>query len=167
MANSYSFNELVGISNSIHELLKKSKETKYDRKLLFGLNKNLKKAQEELEQLREQLLDPSEKYQEYITKLQYLAVECGGVREIKDTQQIVKTEVEGFDKKKFDKEGTKLSQEYKDVIDEANKLETQNRKFMAEKAADVDWQSLKLDWFPENVSIEDMPYEITDLIIIE
>ena len=161
----YSYNEILDKFHTFDQLLQKSENTPYDRRLVYGLNKNLKIAQDQLKELGEQLKEFPDSYQNYIEELQQLGLECGGESETDDNDIIsVKINVDGFDTEKFDKKSKSLKEKHSNTLKYIHKINTENDKFKTEKLAEVNWYILSLDWFPEELSYKELPFSIMDII---
>lgn len=160
----YSYNELASISQAIQGLLNRSKEQAYSRKLIYGLNKNLRVIQQEMELIEDQFEDTPEGWDEYQQKIQEAGIEAGGKHVEENGQSFIKLQVEGFDKDMFDKAVESLKSENEELIKKNTKVVMNNNKTRQEKLADVEWFALSLDEFPEEMSAEDMPFQLIDLI---
>lgn len=162
----YSINELNTIAGAIKSVIERSAEEKYSRSLIYGLNKNLRKIQSELEVVQEQMEELPESLNEYKQKMFESAIEKGGepVSTV-DGGQSVNMEVEGFDKEGFEEEVERLANEYGDLINEAEGIMEKNNKLRQDKIADIEWYPISLNHFPETASAQDIPFQLTDLIV--
>lgn len=167
--NYFSYNELLSIGKAINNMLLKSKEVKYSRKLMYALNKNLKIIQDELKMIEEGFEQVSEDLQdqvnEYTQKVREIAVDNGGImRKSEEGREYVDIEHDDFDKESFDKLADEVEDEYEEVIDEVNRITEENNKAKEEEVSNADLYQFKLDMFPEELNLDDMPIVLIDLI---
>lgn len=148
--------------NSIAQAIKRmiDRGEGYNRKLMYALHKNMRIITNELEVLDDSLHKHPEEYKTYRRELFELAIECGG----EQMGGEVRMDVEGFDKDTFFTKSNELKDKYKDVIKEGELIDKRNKEFLEEHEIEIEWFKLQLDWFPEELSSKDMPYELFDLI---
>ena len=166
----YSLNQLNNIATSIDNLLTRSREdtVHYSRYLVYGLSKNLRVIEEEIQHLNEQLEEPDEKYIEYQQKVFTLAKDCGGkLEESPQGGQMVNMQVEDFDSDRFGTEKKELDEEYKKTIEKQTEINKKNEALKRDSISEPTWHPLDLEHFPEELGIDDMPYGIIDLIEVK
>lgn len=156
-----SFNELARISSDLNRLIDISDKTKFKRKVLYGVYKNLEKCRNEMETIRKQFKMPDEKYTEYIEKLIDLAEKHGAEvkRDNNGNRYIENEEVRklGDEYKEASKE---LEKEYDKAIKKQEKINKENEDLLSDPLASPTWYKIALDEFPEEVSSAELPISL-------
>lgn len=163
----YSLNELNAIANGIQSLLQRSKsaDISYSRNLLYLLSKNLRIIENETKIVSEQMQDDIPEFEEYRKEVFSVAIECGGkMREYPDGGQYVDMQTDEFDKEEFAEKKVQIDTKFSDTIEHQQKINVENEKVKQEAFAEVKWHGIPLDYFPEEGSVDDIPYVINDLI---
>lgn len=156
----YSATELVKYGKTFDDILVKSKETKYSRELVYALTKNLRLANEELQDVKSMFRKAPERYTEYNDLLKEAAMECGGQKH----ESGVDITVDDFDAATFDVKQDELNERFADVLYEVKQINEENATLRDKPVAAIEWYPLQLEWFPEMIDYTELPYVILDLI---
>lgn len=152
------YQEINRIAHAIKQMIDSGDS--YNRKLMYALQKNMSIVTKELELLDNSLHKYPEEYKEYRRELFELAIECGG----EQMGGEVRMDVEGFDKDTFFTKSNELKDKHKKAIKAGESVDKLNKEFLEEHEIEIEWYKLQLDWFPDELSVKDMPYEIFELI---
>lgn len=166
---SYSHNNLTSIFNTIQDTLsgnKKSEEKQtFDRRLIFKLRENMKKINDARELIEKDLEDLPEKFNEFKQKNVDIMRDFGGEFSQDKFGNIQVTNFDEFaGNKEFQKKLEKNNEEYKEVIEEAQKIDKKNMEIRAEKTAEIDWTDVPLSMFPEDISEDQLPLPFMEFV---
>jgi hypothetical protein len=142
----------------LYSLLKKEYANVKSTKFAYGIAKNLKNIQDEIDFLNEMNKAP-EDFIKYEIKRQDLCVQMA---KKDDEGKILKKKLpngkEAYDiedQEKFDKSILELQEEFKDAIEEKKQKEIDMHNFLKEKVS-VSIYKMSIDEFPEDLNAETM-----------
>lgn len=156
----YTLYELNSLAEGINKLLGIAKSKKLNTKLVYNLTKNFKTIKSEIETIQEQFKDSPEGYVDYMTELQELALDCGGEK----TDDGVSLQTDDFKREEFETKQEALNEKYSETLEKSEEVMEYNQNISSTEISDVELRRLKLDWFPETVTLDEIPYSIIDLI---
>lgn len=158
-------NEIVGKSQAINTLLT-NREDKFNRRLIFILRTNSKFMADALETIKGDLPEDVEGWDKFNQDRFDKAIELGGkVKSLSNGAQHVDfNHLEDKDRKKLEKALEKLHEDNKELIEKQEKISEEVNKILSETKVPVELMKLPLDAFPEEISADQIPIEIIDLI---
>lgn len=157
-----SFNDLINIKNGLLSILENGKS--YSFNLIYALNKNVKKIEAELEEIRDLLPDDADGFQEFQQKKVELAESCGADIQRTKEGMVRIANSDNVDVEKYEEGFEELKEEYSDVLDKQAEINEKRQKLVDEHVAEVDWTIIKKDYFPETIEPKELPIQIIDLI---
>lgn len=175
----YSWSELVVTSNDIDGVLKQQKEQKeqkeddkpiksgIDRILAFKLRSNQKKANSAIELLEEEFPEKNEAHDEYLKKKIEIARDFDGEIQELNGRVMVTNYNEISQNKEFLKKIDLLDAENSEVVDAEAKRQKDLNKLRNEKTGSIDWASVNLEYFPKEISGEDLPLSFIEFVKFE